>query len=68
MKKESATLFKTHAEAAIKELSFVLAAAEASSSDDELIPIKQSVGDLIARIDNFLIESIYSRYPELDDL
>jgi hypothetical protein len=68
MNKEAAIRFKTHAEAAIKELSSGLVAAETSSSDDELIPIKQSVGDLIARIDSLLVETIYSRYPELDDL
>ncbi len=68
MDKKSATHFKTHAEAAIKELSSALAAAQASSSDDEFTPIRQSVGDLIARVDNLLTESIYSSYPELDDL
>jgi hypothetical protein len=68
MNKGTASLFKVHGVSAIRELTSALIALQNSCTEEEITPIKRSVGDIIARIDNLLRESIYAEFPDLDDL
>jgi hypothetical protein len=68
MTKEMATVFKVHGVSAIRELSSALIAIQNDCSEEEITLIKRSIGDIIARIDDLLRESIYAEFPDLDDL
>jgi hypothetical protein len=62
---ETAKRFQTHAEQAITELSSALLLARDASSEEELLAVTKLMGEIIARIDGLLYESIYGDYPEL---
>jgi len=62
----SATRFKAHVEEAIKELSSALVLAQQASTAEEFSTIRRSVGDLIARADTLLLDSISSGHPALE--
>jgi hypothetical protein len=68
MNKETASVFKVHGVNAIRELSSALIALQNGCSEEEITLIKRSVGDIIARIDDILRESVYAEFPDLDDL
>jgi ABC-type uncharacterized transport system ATPase subunit len=68
MNKGTAILFKVHGVSAIRELTSALITLQNSCTEEEITTIKRSVGDIIARIDNILRESIYAEFPDLDDL
>jgi hypothetical protein len=65
---QTAKRFQTHAEQAIKELNSALLLAKATSSEEEILAVKKLMGEIIARIDGLLYESIYGDYPELRKL
>ena len=68
MDQQSAKRFKTHISDAIGELSSAILVSQNASSNEEFIIVRQSVGDIIARVDNLLKESIHIQHPDLDDL
>ena len=68
MNKESAIEFRTLVLSAISNLSAALLISQRASDDRELSAIKESVGDVIARLDNILREGVCPQYPDLDDL
>jgi len=68
MNKEKAGLFKLHGEGAIRELTSALIALQNGCCEEEITPIKHSIGEIIARIDDLLRESIYAEFPDLDHL
>ena len=60
--------FQTHAERAIAELSSALRLARGTSSEQEFLAVTKLTGEIIARIDGLLHESIHGDYPELRKL
>jgi hypothetical protein len=56
---ESANRFKACLEDAVKGLSEALLVAEAGCSADEFLEIRTLIGDLIARVDGLLHESVH---------
>ena len=60
---ESANRFKACLEDAVKGLSEALLVAQAGCSSDEFLEIRKSIGDLIARVDGLLHESIKEAEP-----
>jgi hypothetical protein len=68
MNKETASVFQAHGLSAIRELSSALIASQNGCSEKEISLIKHSIGDIIARIDTLLLESIYAEFPDLDHL
>ncbi|MCC8966329.1 hypothetical protein H8A95_29405 [Bradyrhizobium sp. Pear76] len=68
MDAKSATRFKQHGERAIEELSLALTLAEEAAPASELLRLRTSVGDIIARIDNMLQDNIYKDHPGLDGM
>ena len=65
MDAKSAARFKQHAERVIEELSLALTLAKEGSPTDELLRLRTSIGDIIARVDTMLLESIYNDHPDL---
>jgi hypothetical protein len=65
---ETAKRFQTHAERAIKELNSALLLARDTSSEEEFLAVTTLMGEIIARVDGLLYESIYGDYPELREL
>jgi hypothetical protein len=61
----TAKRFQIHAEEAIKELNSTLHLVRDMSSREELLAVAKLVGEIIARIDGLLHESIYGDHPEL---
>jgi hypothetical protein len=49
----------------IRELSSALLVAEQGCAADELIEIRRTIGDIIARVDTLLYDKIYDDHPEL---
>jgi hypothetical protein len=68
MEIQTAKRFQTHAEQAIRELSSALRLVRDTSSQEELLVVAKLVGEIIARIDGLLYESIYGDYPEVREL
>ena len=68
MDKKSASLFKARILGAMEALSSALTVAQTASNSEEFTEVRTAVGDVIARLDNLLRESVYTDYPELDDL
>jgi hypothetical protein len=62
---QTAKRFQAHAEQAITELSSALLLARDTSSQEDILVIMKLMGEIIARIDGLLYESIYGDYPEL---
>jgi hypothetical protein len=62
---ETAKRFHAHAEEAMKELKLALILAQDRASNDEFLAIRKLMGEVIARIDGVLWESIYGDHPEL---
>ena len=62
---QTAKRFQTHAEEAIKELSSALLLARDMGSEEEFLAVSKLMGEIIARIDGLLHESIYGDHPEL---
>jgi hypothetical protein len=62
---ETAKRFHAHAEEAIKQLNLALILAQDKGSNDEFLAIRKLMGDIIARVDGVLWESIYNDHPEL---
>jgi hypothetical protein len=62
---QTAKRFQTHAEQAIRELTFALHLARDTSSEEDLLAITKLMGEIIARIDGLLHESVHGDYPEL---
>jgi hypothetical protein len=67
MDEKSAARFKQHAERVIEELSLALTFAEAAAPTHELLRLRTSVGDIIARVDTMLLDNVYNDHPHLDD-
>jgi hypothetical protein len=65
---QTAKRFQTHAEQAIKELGSALHLVRDTTSEEELLAVTKLMGEIIARIDGLLYESIYGDYPELHKL
>lgn len=53
---------------AIEELSHGLTIAKGKCSEEDFESLKKAVGMSIIRIDGDILDFIYTRYPELDDL
>ena len=68
MTKDSAELVKAGSLRAVECLTQVLEDARLGYSDDEMRGLHRSVGLLIGQIQMELLEPIYKRYPEMDDL
>ncbi|MFC5069845.1 hypothetical protein [Flaviflagellibacter deserti] len=68
MDASEASRLKAHLDEAIKQLSAAIAVASEVGSAAEVLSIKRSLGDLIARVDALLVGKIYSEHPDLDDL
>ena len=68
MDAKSAARFKQHAERIIEELSLALTLAKEASPTDEFLKLRASVGDIIARVDNMLLDNIYKDHPDLDGM
>jgi hypothetical protein len=68
MDRETAKLFRTHCLGAVRELSSALAFTQGPASESTDMGIKRSIADIVARIDGLLADSIYARFPDLDDL
>lgn len=68
MDAKSAARFKQHAERVIEELSLALTLAKEASPADEFLRLRRSVGDIIARIDTMLQDSIYKDHADLDGM
>jgi enoyl-[acyl-carrier-protein] reductase (NADH) len=62
---QTARRFQTHAEKAIEELHSALLLSRDTSSKEELQTVTKLLGEIIARIDGLLHESIHRDYPEL---
>ncbi len=62
---QTAKRFQLHAEAAIEELTSALLLAQDTSSEEEFLALRKLMGEIIARIDGLLHESIYGEHPEL---
>jgi hypothetical protein len=62
---QTAKRFQTHAEQAIRELTSALHLARDTSSEEDLLAITKLMGEIIARIDGLLHESVHGDYPEL---
>ena len=62
---QTAKQFQTHTEQAIKELNSALLLARDTSSEEEFLAVTKLMGEIIARMDGLLHESIYGDYPEL---
>jgi hypothetical protein len=62
---QTAKRFQTHTEQAIKELNAALLLARDTSSEEEFLAVTKLMGEIIARMDGLLHESIYGDYPEL---
>lgn len=60
---QTAKRFQTHVEEAIKELNSALHLAR-----KDFLTIKKSMGEIIARIEGLLHESIHGDHPELRKL
>jgi hypothetical protein len=65
MKIPEAKRFEQHMEDCIRELSSALLVAQQSSSADEFLEIKRTIGDIIASVDALLHDKIYNDHPEL---
>jgi hypothetical protein len=65
---QTARRFQIHAEEAIKALHSALLLARDTSSEEEFRAVAKLMGEIIARIDGLLYESIYGDYPELCEL
>jgi hypothetical protein len=68
MDKKSAAGFKKHADIVVKELSLALSLAQGACETDELLRLKASVGDIIARVDSMLYEAVYKDHPDLYEM
>jgi hypothetical protein len=62
---QTAKRFQAHTELAIKELNSALLLARDTSSEEEFLAVTKLMGEIIARMDGLLHESIYGDYPEL---
>ena len=67
MDAKSAAHFKKHTDLVVKELSLALMLAKGACAADEFLRLRTSVGDIIARVDNMLYETIYKDHPDLDE-
>ena len=66
--KETAVILRAHGLNAIRELNSALSASQKIADEKEAHIIKQSIGDVIARIDHLLASAVYAKFPDLDDL
>jgi len=53
---------------AVSQLSRVLLFSRDRSSEEEFERVKKAVGLAIGQVQTEILDAIYSRYPELDDL
>lgn|GEM_PF-3154977 len=65
---KSAERFQEHAEKAIVELNSALLLAREAGSEQEIAAITKLMGEIIARIDGLLYESIFGDHPHLRTL
>jgi hypothetical protein len=68
MNKETAIVLNAHGVNAIREMHSALVASQNRCSEEEIALIKRSVGEIIAKIDTFLLDAIYAKFPDLDHL
>jgi hypothetical protein len=68
MDAKSAARFKKHTDIVVKELSLALILAKGACATDEFLRLRTSVGDIIARVDSMLYETIYNDHPDLDEI
>jgi hypothetical protein len=68
MDKKSASHFKNHVEAAIRELTLALSLAQEAVAPEESATIRKSIAYIIVAMDEMLHESIYPDHPELNHL
>ena len=62
---QTAKRFQAHAEEAIKELNSALLLARDTSSEEDFLVVCKLMGEIIARIDGMLFESLHRDHPEL---
>ena len=65
---QTAKQFQAHAERAIRELNSALLLARDGSSEKDFLTVTKLMGEIIARIDGLLYESIYGDHPGLREL
>ncbi|MCC8954947.1 hypothetical protein H8B02_16310 [Bradyrhizobium sp. Pear77] len=66
MDTKSAARFKQHTErVVVQELSLALTLAKEGSPADEVLRLRTSIDDIIARVDTMLLENIYKDHPDL---
>ena len=68
MNKNEALRFRTHALSAIKELISIAQLPLGWESDEDLRKLRRGVGLAIGQIDHDILNPIYRRFPEIDDL
>jgi hypothetical protein len=68
MDRASAFRFQGDTLSAIKELSSALLVAQKACNKEEFIAVRRSVGDALARIDNFVRQAVYEDHPDMDHL
>lgn len=68
MDKQSAAEIRQHALSAISGLSRLLYATEKEGSQEEYDDLRLGVGRCIAAIDEYLLNTVYKEYPDMDDL
>jgi hypothetical protein len=66
--RQSAVEIRQHARNAVSELSRLLHASENRGSQEEYDDLRLGVGRCIAAIDEYLLKTVYNKYPEMDDL
>jgi len=67
MDAKSAAQLKRHTDMVVRELSLALILAEGACAADEFMRLRTSFGDIIARVDSMLYETIYKDHPDLDE-
>jgi hypothetical protein len=65
---ESAKAFKARLEGAVSELSAALLIAEKGCSAEDFRAVQESIGHLIADVDELLHQAIYADHPQLNHL
>lgn len=65
---DNAKEIRDYALKSIENLSLALNAAQDNCSTDELAHIKKGVGMSIVKIDNDVLQFLYTHYPELDHI
>ena len=66
--KQSAVEIRQHARNAVSELSRLLLVSDKQYWQEEYDDLRLGVGACIAAIDEYLLNTVYKEYPDMDDL